>query len=312
MTDIVVTYVDNQDPEWQAEYNKYKQLENIDESNEQTNSAIRFRDTGTFRYFFRSVEQNMPWVNNIFLIVQNERQVPHWINRDKVKVVYHKDYIPEDLLPTFNSNTIEFFLYRIPELANNWVLANDDTFALNPVPETMFFENDKVVYDKQPSGERPPVDMFNIMMRNNQNIIKQLTGIGDQWFIHRHQMVPHKKDLERQIIEPNLDVFKTCFKSKFRDYKNVTPWLFNELSKVANLGVNKPGLYDKSALIELNSKVDLNVYNNYELVCINDTNKNDNFELTKKRMQDFLYDKFPEPSKYELETSNADSSNELR
>lgn len=180
MTDIVVTYVDNQDPVWQAEYNKYKQLENIDESNEQTNSNIRFRDTGTFRYFFRSVEQNMPWVNNIFLVVQNERQVPHWVNRDKVKVVYHKDYIPEDLLPTFNSNTIEFFLYRIPELANNYILANDDTFALSSVPETMFFENDKVVYDKQPSGERPPVDMFNIMMRNNQNIIKQLTGIGDQ------------------------------------------------------------------------------------------------------------------------------------
>ncbi len=298
MTDIVVTYVDNQDPKWQAEYNKYKQLENIDESNEQTNSAIRFRDTGTFRYFFRSVEKYMPWINNVYLIVQDERQVPFWIDRNKVKVVYHRDYIPEELLPTFNSNTIEFFLYRIPELANNYILANDDTFAFNDIPETFFFDSDKVVYDKQISGMRPPTDIFNITLRNNQAVIKQLTG-RDEWFIHRHQMVPHKKDLERQIIEPNLELFKSAFKSKFRSASNFTPWLFNELSKVANLGVNKPGLYNRSALVELNTRVDLNAIKDYELVCLNDTARNDNFEVTKKRMQDLLYDKFPEPSKYE-------------
>ena len=34
----------------------------------------------------------------------------------KLKLVSHKDYIPAEYLPTFNSNVIELWLHKIPEL----------------------------------------------------------------------------------------------------------------------------------------------------------------------------------------------------
>ena len=57
----------------------------------------------------------MPFVRNVHLVVSGKTQVPEWAS-DRLKVVTHRDIIPEEFLPTFNSTTIEMFLHRIPEL----------------------------------------------------------------------------------------------------------------------------------------------------------------------------------------------------
>ena len=69
--DLVVPYVDNRDPNWRKLYSRfvspdlgYGVLEE------------RFRSYDLFRYFFRAVEKNMPFINRIFLIVQSKSQVP--------------------------------------------------------------------------------------------------------------------------------------------------------------------------------------------------------------------------------------------
>ena len=105
--DIVITYVNSLDPEWQKDYEKH------------TNTPIlekRFRDWGTLKYLFRGIAKNMPFIRKVFLVVSNDSQVPLWIDRNKVEIVLHKDIIPAEYLPTFNSNTIEMHLHRIKEL----------------------------------------------------------------------------------------------------------------------------------------------------------------------------------------------------
>lgn len=74
--DFVVLWVDGNDPEFIREKNKYtphnKKIDN-DEDN-----VHRYRDYGTFNYWFRMVERHAPWVNNIYLITNGQR--PKWLN----------------------------------------------------------------------------------------------------------------------------------------------------------------------------------------------------------------------------------------
>lgn len=133
--DYVFPYVDNSDPEWVKEYNKYS-------DNSIGTEKCRFRDFGTLKCIFRGIFENMTWINNLYFLVATESQVPDWLNTKKVKVITHKDFIPSKYLPTFNSSTIELFLHKIPGLEEHFIYGNDDTFIYKPLqPEDFFDEN---------------------------------------------------------------------------------------------------------------------------------------------------------------------------
>ena len=76
-------------------------------------NLLRYRSWDNLQYIFRGIDLFMPYVRKIFLIVSNIEQVPSWLNTEKVNIVLHKDFIPDTLLPTFNSTTIEMFLPNI-------------------------------------------------------------------------------------------------------------------------------------------------------------------------------------------------------
>lgn len=136
MMDAVITYVNGADPEWQKQYCQIYG---------QSVLAKRYRDWGLLPYLLRGIEQCMPFVDNVFLIVAFESQVPDWINQRKVHIVYHRDIIPQEFLPTFNSGTIELFMHRIEGLAEQFVYFNDDFFPVSLMTEQQLIENDKVV-----------------------------------------------------------------------------------------------------------------------------------------------------------------------
>lgn len=133
MIDFVVTWLDSTDEEWQRQYAYYK------EQCTGRQEAARFRNMDIFQYWFRAIEQYAPWVHKVFLVTNGT--FPKWINKEhpKLVLVKHSDYIPEEFLPTFNSHTIELFIYKIPGLSEQFVYFNDDCFLNAPVlPETFF------------------------------------------------------------------------------------------------------------------------------------------------------------------------------
>lgn len=136
--DFVVTWVDGSDPEWRASYARYQPDE---DTSPRTNGEERYRDWGSIKYFFRSVAQYAPWVNKVHFVTCG--QLPDWLDTScsKLNIVRHEDFIPAEYLPTFNSNTIELNIHRIPDLAENFVLFNDDMLLLNRVTEADFFRN---------------------------------------------------------------------------------------------------------------------------------------------------------------------------
>ena len=134
--DFVVTWLDSSDPEWLQRYSYYKRINANGDSSE-----ARFRDWDLFRFWFRSVEVNAPWVNRVYLVTNGT--FPKWINKDHPKLVLikHSDFIPEDYLPTFNSCTIELHMNSIPGLSEHFVYFNDDCYLNAPVTPDYYFRD---------------------------------------------------------------------------------------------------------------------------------------------------------------------------
>lgn len=129
--DFVLTWVDDSDPAWIADKNKYDKNHSLPD--------VRIRDWEFLKYWFRSIEKFAPWVNKIHLVTWGH--VPKWLNLDnpKINIVNHKEIIDEKYLPVFSTTAIELSLYRIPGLTDQFVYFNDDMFVnKNVVPEDFF------------------------------------------------------------------------------------------------------------------------------------------------------------------------------
>ena len=133
--DFVIAWVDGSDPLWQKERSQYRADKTVDAC------AARYRDMGLLKYWFRAVEAYAPWVNQIHFITWGH--LPEWLNTEcsKLHIVNHKDYIPEEYLPTFSSHPIELNIHRIPNLSEHFVYFNDDMLLNNPVSPDFFFKN---------------------------------------------------------------------------------------------------------------------------------------------------------------------------
>ena len=103
--DFIIPYVNCDDPTWLREF-----MERGGVLDEGWNGLNRYKDDGTLKYLLRSIEEYTPWVNNVYLLVSGPTQVPSYVYTQNVKIIYHKDFIPKEYLPLFNSNTLESFL----------------------------------------------------------------------------------------------------------------------------------------------------------------------------------------------------------
>lgn len=132
--DAIITYVNGLDPLWQQDYRKAV-----------GGSAMtkRYRDWGTLKYLLRGIEKHIPSVKNVYLLVSRESQIPEWADTSVLRPVLHRDIIPGQFLPTFNSTTIEMFLHLIPGLAEEFLYFNDDMFPVMDCPDTDFFVDGK-------------------------------------------------------------------------------------------------------------------------------------------------------------------------
>ena len=135
--DFVILWVDGSDPAWQAEKAQYTPPEACSSVD---NSTARYRDWENLKYWFRSVEKFAPWVRKIHFVTWGH--LPSFLNTDapKLHIVNHRDFIPEDCLPCFNSPALEINLHNIPGLSEQFVYFNDDMFIINHVKKNDFFQ----------------------------------------------------------------------------------------------------------------------------------------------------------------------------
>lgn len=176
--DVVITYVNGNDPVWKQDYERHTHIPIMEK---------RFRDWGTLKYLLRGIEVNMPFIENVFLVVSHESQVPEWADTENLKVVLHGDIIPQEYLPTFNSTTIEMFLHRIDGLAENYLYFNDDIFPVRKCSPEDFFRDGKGVL-----GFRKHIlslGMYKKQCRNSDRMARAALGLKNSPVFVRPQHI---------------------------------------------------------------------------------------------------------------------------
>ena len=141
--DIVYLWVDGNDPHWRARRRHAQQ--GLTPSGHQDLAAYsdvegRFRDNDELRFSLRSLARYFPAHGHVYLVT--DRQVPHWLGTHTgLTVVDHRDLIPPEALPTFDSGHIESYIHRIKNLSERYIYFNDDVFLGAPLNlKDWFFE----------------------------------------------------------------------------------------------------------------------------------------------------------------------------
>jgi hypothetical protein len=133
--DIVYLWVDGNDPVWRR-----KRQTSLIQLSSQNQSSIakygnvegRFRDNDELRYSLRALERYFPDCGHVYIIT--DAQKPAWLqNSAQISIIDHKDLIPANKLPTFDSANIESYIHHIPNLSERYFYLNDDVFFGSPV-----------------------------------------------------------------------------------------------------------------------------------------------------------------------------------
>ncbi len=328
--DFVILWVDGNDPAWQQKWARYAN----DEQNNGT-AENRFRDWGLMRYWFRGVERFAPWVRKIFFVTDG--QVPQWLDlgHPRLRLVRHEDYIPGQYLPTFNSNVIELWLHRIPDLGERFVLFNDDMFLTAPVGPEDFFEaglpRESALLDMAtapgPEDCLPHMLMNNfalinrhfqkreVMRRNarkffspryGRDLMRNLLLAPFQYFsCFRDSHLPssYLKRTFEDVWECEGDLLEACGNNRFRSKSDLTHWLMKcwQICE-GNFAVRGTGWGRHFELWEdsLEEVCRCIERQSCRVVCLNDSRMDIEFERMKRRIAESFERILPQCSAYEI------------
>lgn len=304
--DMVIMFVDMNDKEWQNRYNNYIKTHEIPIP-EINNVEVRSRDYGTLKCLLRSIDIYMPWINNVFLVVQSYSQVPSWIDTNKIKIVLHEEFIPKEYLPTYNTFTIQTHVHRIPGLSEKFIFSDDDSIFCREMKETNFFINGKLVQHirtlNSDSTNGSSSKYSHYFKKNSTDVVKDFCHVkNDFYYMDDHGVQAMYKSLNAQLYN-NIDISKHV--SAFRDYNNIFRYSYLVYALFKRKIVHT---YDRVAYIDF-FKRDINDFRRWlnnnrfkEQLSINDQDLNPEFdkELFYKMIEETLQQLFPSKSKYEI------------
>lgn len=290
--DFVFPYVTSDDPYWQEIYK-----ENVGDKGGWAAGIERFRDSGTLKYLFRSLEKNMPWINRVHMVVYSDTQVPSWINRERVNIITHDQFIPKEQLPLFNSTAIEMFLPNLPNVSEKFIYSNDDLFAFKMLRPNFFFKGE---YPSYQITLRNYIDTApgDVIRKNCYNLITGLVSNDNRVITTQHGTISYRMSWIKECQDRYKEkIINSC--TKFREDKNFNQYIYafyQMFEKVINNSEKKIACYitNKKQMPKI---LDAN-FSSYDFVCINDDNSTteDDWKKIIKKLNQY----FPTKSKYEL------------
>ena len=286
--DLVIPYVNTADEKWINEIKSYRK----------DHKDVRFRDYGFLKYVFRSVEKYANWIDRIFLILAYPSQIPEWldVSNPKLKIVYHKDYIPEKFLPTFNSCTIECFIPLIKDLSNEYIIGNDDIFFINPTSKEDFFKEEKPYFNWE-YRDIPFRDLFfdKLSIHNLRISSEKSKRINLQ-----HTFLPHNKSYQLELLKK----LNLSYITRFREtYSSGTQYMYSYNYIVNNLCELNPNKFEYSNVLTNSEKLEVLMFrSDQKAMCLNDANNLTElnlFGLIVVYLNLLLENKFPNKSSFE-------------
>ncbi len=306
--DLVYLWVNGNDPEWQAKRNA---CIGTAETQRGVNCKGRYADNDELKYSLRSVAQYASWIHKIYIVTDN--QVPSWLDTSnpKVRIVDHKEIMPEICLPCFNSAVIEHFLYNIPGLSEHFLYANDDMFVNRPVKPDDFFAQDGlpiVRFNRRPlrkftlwfkeKVQRRALSNYVQTIRRSAEMVEKKYGIYYGGKTHHNIDAYLKSDYQHaaQVFDSEI---KATFANHVRSASDVQRNIYSYVAlaeKRAHLHYVTQRTSFRFHIHRENHYKKLERYNPM-LFCMNDSEFATDED--RKRMAEFLSLRFPDKSQFE-------------
>ena len=325
--DIVVPWVDGNDPDWRAVRNQYRPDRNSD------GGDSRYREWGLFHHWFRSIEMYAPWVRTVHLITWGH--LPPWLNTDhpKLHIVRHEDYIPAEYRPTFSSHVIELNMHRIPDLAEHFIYFNDDVYLNAPTTPEDFFTNG-LPNDAAVFGMVRISDNFSFMPYIYLNMLGELNmtfnkkqAVLSHWrkwfnlkygkdvlfnfclfpgssitgFKNYHTCQPYCKTTLEEVWAAYPEALDRTCRNRFRSREDVCQYIFRwwRLMK-GEFHPHKPNSAYLTLGVDSIDTVDARLSNRKcKVVCVNDDPMNCDFETEQKKAAAVFDKHYPAKSGFE-------------
>ena len=306
--DLVYLWVDGNDPKWRA---RHDAAVGTTKESSATNCDGRYADNEELKYSLRAVEKYAPWIRMIYIVTDS--QIPKWLDtsNSKVRIVDHREILPESVLPTFNSRTIEHALYRIPGLSERFLYANDDTFFNREVSPSDFFTEEGwpvIRFNRRPLRKLTlwfkenimgrKISNYNMAVQNSARLVQARFG---RYIGHKthHNIDAYNKSQYRHAFETFKDVIEPTLAHKERSADDYNRNLYSYLPVVEKkcrvrfvtrdesfrLHIHIPHHYD-----ELERKKPL-------LFCLNDSEYAGAED--RRKVKEYLERRFPEKSGFE-------------
>ena len=306
--DLVYLWVDGNDPEW---LKKKSRFIGSDLSSLGNDCKGRYADNDELRYNLRTVEKYAPWIRNIFIVTDN--QVPEWLDTSnpKIHIIDHKAILPEKSLPCFNSVVIEHRLHLIEGLSEYFLYANDDMFFNREVkPSDFFTKNGKPIVrlnrryfrkfwiEHRMKSSSHPLDYYNETIHRSATLVESKFG---KYLGHKphHNIDAYRKSDYALTYETFSEYIEPTLSNHLRDVSDIQRVIYSYAPIV--LGHSKEKFVNERESFRCHIEK-AHYFKRMEkkkpaFFCLNDSQ--DANDEDRKRVAEFLENKFPEKSQFE-------------
>lgn len=309
--DVVFTWVDGDDPAWLERKQRALSAHGSPEDlNPEAASRSRYSSRDELRYALRSLEQCADFVRRVYIVTDSQR--PCWLVDDhpRMRLVDHKEIIPSDVLPVFNSHAIEAHLHLIPGLSEHYLYLNDDFFFMRRMRADRFFHANGVAKfflsrAQIPLGEVTELTKpVNAAAMNGRSLLqREFDLLATRKF--KHAPYPQLRSVHAEMRDRFPTEVERTASSRFRSPTDVA--LASSLHHYVAyaLGRAVPGSIS-SRYVDLGSDnlesrlYDLRRVRDVDVLCLNDSDSSEldpqaQTELTTR----FLEERFPVKSTFE-------------
>ncbi|MBD5240144.1 MAG: hypothetical protein HDS64_10350 [Bacteroidales bacterium] len=233
--DAVILWVDGSDPAIVSKHKQYS-VESSELKRNDIGGIARYTDNREIEYCVSSILTFAPFIRNIFIITDNQDPgLDDMLNthfpdgKTSVKIIDHKvifrDY--EHFLPSFNTNSLETMMWRIPNLSEQFVYFNDDVFLAAPTNEEDFFSKNGLPIGYWRPINRRIAGMFNFFKKGmgfKHFIINSARMINaDIIPLLGHTPMPLTRSGFKRIFEQHPEWMELNLKDRFRNPRQFNP-----------------------------------------------------------------------------------------
>ncbi|MDF1757419.1 MAG: Stealth CR1 domain-containing protein [Legionellaceae bacterium] len=243
--DVVISWVDGHDQKYQQKLNDFCAKQGIDKK--VAIEPTRIYQSNEIYFCLQSLRRFAPWVRTIYIITnqQTPKAVSDLKNSTfgrKIKIIDQNDLLSSlDIKsPVFNSISVEWLIWKIKGLSNNFLYLNDDFFIIRDVEPEDFFQDNKLVLRGEwktqsqqkfsyklkkfiavISGKKKPEPRTN-PHRGWQEKSAELTGFRKKFYLLPHAPFPLMKNSFNQYLAKKPDLLKQNASFPFRHQKQLS------------------------------------------------------------------------------------------